>query len=297
MPGPRAVLAAAMRCLPTPTAATRAARRAPAPPPAAAARLSPHSRSARAHRLVSTVPRSTASPGATDACDAVDPAGAAEDERFMALALAQARLAAAEGEVPVGAVLVRDGAVLAAGRNAVEASGDATAHAEMAVLRAAAGTGPGWRLLGATLYATVEPCPMCAGAALLARVGRVVYGARSPLMGVSRVVRGQQGLAWRAYASRPGPRVPATSPTPALDPLTGADGSWAALLTAPGGGALLSDSAVEPARAHALHPSLAVTRGVLEAECAEVMREFFRRRRRENREERRHGVGAGEDGG
>ena len=83
-----------------------------------------------------------------------------------------ARAAGARGEVPVGAVAVRDGAVLAAAGNAMERRGDATAHAEMLVLRRVARIVGGWRLDGVTVYATLEPCPMCAGAMVQARIAR-----------------------------------------------------------------------------------------------------------------------------
>ena len=99
----------------------------------------------------------------------------------MELALEQARLAAARGEVPVGAVVVGpDGAVLAADGNRVEALRDASAHAEMLVLRAAAARIGSPRLVGCDLVVTLEPCPMCASAASLFRVRRVVFGAYDP---------------------------------------------------------------------------------------------------------------------
>jgi tRNA(adenine34) deaminase len=160
----------------------------------------------------------------------------------MRLALGQAQLASAAGEVPVGAVLVSGaGEVLASAHNLTEGGADPTAHAEMLCLRRAAGAGAGWRLLESTLYVTLEPCPRCAGAALQARVGALVYGARNPLLG--------------------------------------ADGSWVSLLPP-------QEGAVEepPRRPHPFHPDMRVRRGVLEGECGEVMRAFFRRRRQEARD-------------
>lgn len=103
----------------------------------------------------------------------------------MALALAQAHEAAAAGEVPVGAVLVRDGQVIAIGRNAPVHSHDPTAHAEIAALRAAAERLGNYRLDGCTLYVTLEPCAMCSGAMLHARLSRVVYGAPDPKTGAA----------------------------------------------------------------------------------------------------------------
>ena len=108
------------------------------------------------------------------------------DEHFMQLALEQARAAAAVGEAPVGAVIVHEAQVVAAARNEREALLDPTAHAEMiAITQAAAALGR-WRLDGCTLYVTLEPCPMCAGAIVQARVPRVVYGALDPKAGAVR---------------------------------------------------------------------------------------------------------------
>ena len=102
----------------------------------------------------------------------------------MRVALAEARAATATGDVPVGAVVVdSSGALIAAGRNRREADRDPTAHAELIALRAAAESRGQWRLDGCTLVVTLEPCTMCAGAAVLARVDRVVYGAADPKAG------------------------------------------------------------------------------------------------------------------
>jgi len=105
------------------------------------------------------------------------PAEAGRDAEFMRAALGQAHAAAASGEVPVGAVLVREEEIIAAGHNAPIASHDATAHAEIAVLRAAGRTLGSYRLTDTTLYVTLEPCVMCAAAVVHARVRRLVFGA------------------------------------------------------------------------------------------------------------------------
>jgi len=107
------------------------------------------------------------------------------DEHFMDEALRQARKAGAKGEVPVGAVLVMGGRVVAKAHNQVEELKDATAHAEMLAVTAAAGEAGDWRLSEATVYVTKEPCPMCAGAMALSRIKRVVYGAADPRMGAA----------------------------------------------------------------------------------------------------------------
>ena len=105
------------------------------------------------------------------------------DERYMRLALALAAEAAAEGEVPVGAVIVRDGAVVGTGRNRRETARSALAHAEIEAIADACRRLGGWRLFGSTLYVTLEPCPLCAGAIINARIDRVVYGARDSKAG------------------------------------------------------------------------------------------------------------------
>ena len=101
----------------------------------------------------------------------------------MELALDEARAAAAEGEVPVGAVCVVDGRVVAQRHNERERTGDPTAHAELLALRDAAAALGRWRLGDATIVVTLEPCPMCAGAMVAARLGRLVYGAADPKAG------------------------------------------------------------------------------------------------------------------
>lgn len=147
-----------------------------------------------------------------------------EDERFMREALEQARLAAAAGEVPVGCVIVHDGQVVASGFNRPISRHDPTAHAEIEALRAAGAALGNYRLGGCTLYVTLEPCAMCAGAMVHARIGRLVYGA--------------------------------------VDPRAGAAGSAFDLLRSP-----------------AFNHRLEVAGGVLEAECREMLLDFFRQRR------------------
>lgn len=109
-----------------------------------------------------------------------------DDERYMRLALEQAEAAAAADEAPVGAVIVAEGRVLAVARNEREALRDPTAHAEMIAITQAASALKNWRLEHCTLYVTLEPCPMCAGAIVLARIPRVVFGALDPKGGAVR---------------------------------------------------------------------------------------------------------------
>jgi tRNA(adenine34) deaminase len=147
-----------------------------------------------------------------------------EHERMMGLALERAREAETHDDVPIGALIARDGEVLAAAGNERELRADPTAHAELLAIRAAAEALGGWRLPGTTLYVTLEPCAMCAGAIVLARIPTVVFGA--------------------------------------ADPKAGAAGS-------------VLDVLAEPALNH--HPE--VVAGVLEEECAALLRDFFATRR------------------
>lgn len=146
------------------------------------------------------------------------------DGVLMRAALAEAQAAAEAGEVPIGAIAVIGGSIIARGQNRVLRDVDPTAHAEMVVLRAAAQAIGNYRLLDCELYVTLEPCAMCAGAMIHARLGRLIYGAS--------------------------------------DPKAGAAGSVLEVLNHP-----------------RLNHQMAVTRGVLGEECAELLRGFFRERR------------------
>ena len=124
----------------------------------------------------------TASPSVT--ADAAN-----SEERWMQVAIAEARLAAASGEVPVGAVLVdAEGSEISRGRNRREERADPTWHAEIEALRLGAERTSGWRLTGCTLYVTLEPCPMCMGALVNARISRVVWGASDPKAGAAETL-------------------------------------------------------------------------------------------------------------
>jgi tRNA(adenine34) deaminase len=110
------------------------------------------------------------------------------DEELMRLALAEAERAAQHDDVPIGAVVARDGQVIGAAGNERELRADPTAHAEVLAIRAASEHLGGWRLLDTTMYVTLEPCAMCAGAIVLARIPRVVYGAADPKAGAAGTV-------------------------------------------------------------------------------------------------------------
>lgn len=106
-----------------------------------------------------------------------------DHERYMGLALELAAEAAADGDVPVGCVIVKDGEVVGQGRNRREVDGDATAHAELEAIRDACAKLGSWRLHGCTMYVTLEPCPMCAGGIINSRIEAVHYGARDDKAG------------------------------------------------------------------------------------------------------------------
>lgn len=108
-----------------------------------------------------------------------------DDYYWMGKAIAQAKRAEAIGEVPIGAVIVKDGAVIARGHNLRESRQDPSAHAEMIAIRKAAAKLGAWRLTGATLYVTLEPCTMCMGAVILSRLDRVVFGSFDPKGGAA----------------------------------------------------------------------------------------------------------------
>ncbi len=112
----------------------------------------------------------------------------ASDEQWMQAALAEARLAEEKGEVPVGAVVIHDGQVIGRGHNLRESSQDPTTHAEMIAIQEAAKHLGSWRLIDATIYVTLEPCPMCAGALVNARVPRVVWGCNDPKAGATETL-------------------------------------------------------------------------------------------------------------
>ncbi len=114
--------------------------------------------------------------------------GVDDDDAFMAMALEEARAATPHGDVPIGAVVVHEGIVVGRGHNARELDRDPTAHAELIALREAAKALRRWRLTGCALYVTLEPCAMCAGAAVLARIDLVVFAAPDPKAGAVRSV-------------------------------------------------------------------------------------------------------------
>ena len=155
-----------------------------------------------------------------------------DDQKYMQIALAEAQKAADLGEIPIGAVLVIDGEIIAKAHNMRETWQDATAHAETIVIREACKKLNRWRLTGATLYVTIEPCPMCAGAIVMSRISRLVYG--SP------------------------------------DSKAGAAESLFNVVNNP-----------------ALNHMVEVTSGVCSEECTQIMKDFFQKRRSNNKQNNR----------
>ena len=155
-----------------------------------------------------------------------------DDQKYMKIALSEAKTAAEIGEIPIGAVLVLDGEIIAKAHNMRETWQDATAHAETIVIREACKKLNRWRLTGATLYVTIEPCPMCAGAIVMSRISRLVYG--SP------------------------------------DSKAGAAESLFNVVNNP-----------------ALNHMVEVTSGVCSEECKQVMKDFFKKRRSDNKQNNR----------
>ena len=155
-----------------------------------------------------------------------------DDQKYMQIALAEAQKAADLGEIPIGAVLVIDDEIIAKAHNMRETWKDATAHAEMIVIREACEKLDRWRLSGATLYVTIEPCPMCAGAIVMSRISRLVYG--SP------------------------------------DSKAGAAESLFNVVNNP-----------------ALNHMVEVTSGVCSEECTQIMKDFFQKRRSNNKQNNR----------
>ena len=226
-----------------------------------------------------------------------------DDEHYMRLALEQAKLGASMGEVPVGAILVSNAQVISAAHNTTEATSSPLAHAELLCLQATATQLSSWRLPSCTLYVTLEPCPMCAGAILQSRIKRLVYGARQPRIGAdgswvslfpiddqmqqqqqtaSSKCRGKAGVASfynpdRAHARKAAKvkphKAPGKPPACMLSASRGNDRHGAS-------GSESWDAFVPcgvPFEPHAFHPNIQVTRGVLQEDCAAVLRDFFRR--------------------
>ncbi|MBD5248033.1 MAG: nucleoside deaminase [Barnesiella sp.] len=169
------------------------------------------------------------------------------DARYMRMALEEARAALQADEVPIGAIVVANGQVIGRGHNMTETLGDVTAHAEMLAITAATQTINGKYLTGATLYVTVEPCLMCAGAIAWSQLTRIVYGAPDPKRG------------YTSYLTPPA-QIKPTEPEKT-------------------GKTAKAEESGKTKAAHPFHPKATITPGVLAEDCATLMRNFFRTKR------------------
>ncbi|KAF6259170.1 cytidine deaminase-like protein [Scenedesmus sp. NREL 46B-D3] len=236
------------------------------------------------------------------------------DEHFMRLALQHAQAAFDADEVPIGAVLVCGSEVVATGQNATETRRNPLAHAELQCIMTAAESRQAWRLQDATLYCTVEPCPMCAGAILQARLQRLVYGARQPRLGADgswvalfppqpagaaaaetadqHQAQGRPHELGTGQADHPPPAhlTCAAGPQQLVSPSHDIITATAAVVAtsqvrAPAGlSAVRNCQPIMPSGSHPFHPVILVTRGVLEEDCRDIMVKFFRRRRKQTKD-------------
>lgn len=228
------------------------------------------------------------------------------DARYMRMALEEARAALKADEIPIGAVIVADGRVIGRGHNMTETLGDVTAHAEMLAITAATQTLGGKYLTGATIYVTVEPCLMCAGAIAWSQLSRIVYGADDPKRGYSTYITAHNTP---TKPSKPSATEKSEQPNPTqniresmLDiqnsmagtqnTIESAQNSTKVIQNSKGdiqnskdgiqnsiGGIQHSKSKIQNSSPSPFHPKATITTGILAEECATLMRDFFRSKR------------------
>lgn len=218
------------------------------------------------------------------------------DARYMRMALEEARAALQADEIPIGAVIVADGRVIGRGHNMTETLGDVTAHAEMLAITAATQTLGGKYLTGATIYVTVEPCLMCAGAIAWSQLSRIVYGADDPKRGYSTYITA------RNTSTKPSATEKSEQPNPTqniqkstLDvqnPMVGIQNTIENTQNSKKviqhstesiqhsiGDIQHSKSKIQNSSPSPFHPKATITTGILAEECATLMRNFFRSKR------------------
>lgn len=218
------------------------------------------------------------------------------DARYMRMALEEARAALQADEIPIGAVIVADGRVIGRGHNMTETLGDVTAHAEMLAITAATQTLGGKYLTGATIYVTVEPCLMCAGAIAWSQLSRIVYGADDPKRGYSTYITA------RNTSTKPSATKKSEQPNPTqniqksmLDvqnPMADIQNTIentqnskkviqhsTEVIQHSIGGIQHSKSKIQNSSPSPFHPKATITTGILAEECATLMRDFFRSKR------------------
>lgn len=221
------------------------------------------------------------------------------DARYMRMALEEARAALKADEIPIGAVIVADGRVIGRGHNMTETLGDVTAHAEMLAITAATQTLGGKYLTGATIYVTVEPCLMCAGAIAWSQLSRIVYGADDPKRGYSTYISARNTP---AKPAKPSATEKSGQPNPTqniqksmLDvqnPMVGTQNTIEDTQNSTKviqhstesiqhsiGDIQHSKSKIQNSSPSPFHPKATITTGILAEECATLMRDFFRSKR------------------
>lgn len=217
----------------------------------------------------------------------------------MRMALEEARAALQDDEIPIGAVIVADGRVIGRGHNMTETLGDVTAHAEMLAITAATQTLGGKYLTGATIYVTVEPCLMCAGAIAWSQLSRIVYGADDPKRGYSTYITARNTP---AKPSKPSATEKSEQPNPTqniqrsmLDVQNSMVGTQNTIESAQNSTKVIqhstesiqhsigdiqhSKSKIQNSSPSPFHPKATITTGILAEECATLMRDFFRSKR------------------
>lgn len=221
------------------------------------------------------------------------------DARYMRMALEEARAALQADEIPIGAIIVADGRVIGRGHNMTETLGDVTAHAEMLAITAATQTLGGKYLTGATIYVTVEPCLMCAGAIAWSQLSRIVYGADDPKRGYSTYISARNTT---TKPAKPSATEKSEQPNPTqniqksiLDvqnPMVGTQNTIESAQNSTKvnqnstegtqhsiGGIQHSKSKIQNSSPSPFHPKATITTGILAEECATLMRDFFRSKR------------------
>lgn len=221
------------------------------------------------------------------------------DARYMRMALEEARAALQADEIPIGAVIVADGRVIGRGHNMTETLGDVTAHAEMLAITAATQTLGGKYLTGATIYVTVEPCLMCAGAIAWSQLSRIVYGADDPKRGYSTYISARNTP---AKPANPSATEKSKQPNPTQNirksihdgqnsmagiqnTIESAQNSTKVIQNSTEGtqhsigGIQHSKSKIQNSSPSPFHPKATITTGILAEECATLMRDFFRSKR------------------
>lgn len=221
------------------------------------------------------------------------------DARYMRMALEEARAALQADEIPIGAVIVADGRVIGRGHNMTETLGDVTAHAEMLAITAATQTLGGKYLTGATIYVTVEPCLMCAGAIAWSQLSRIVYGADDPKRGYSTYITARNNP---TKPAKPSATEKSEQPNPTqniqksiLDvqnPMVGTQNTIEDTQNSTKviqnstesiqhsiGDIQHSKSKIQNSAPSPFHPKATITTGILAEECATLMRDFFRSKR------------------